>query len=230
MVPARTPALETLDRNAGRLVGSAVRSQDIEIPEPCHADWDAMRPEERGKFCFECRKTVHDLSSMTEDEAKAFLRRSACNDICISFEHDEEGNLVFEAPAPRPAPVVPISRLRRPRKVAAAVASVGVAAALAACAPHGDGPTLRQDETIVFQSRTVIIPHGDASEATPVPTPEPTPVPIPEPTVEEDEPCDGPPPVADDSMRRIKGKIKRTAGKPILRKKGDVARVDPFAL
>ena len=44
-----------------------MRSEDIEIPEPCHADWDAMRPEAQGKFCLECRKTVHDLSSMTDE-------------------------------------------------------------------------------------------------------------------------------------------------------------------
>ena len=54
-----------------------MRSQDIQIPEPCHAEWDAMRPEEKGRFCFECSKKVHDLSAMTKDEAKGFLRASA---------------------------------------------------------------------------------------------------------------------------------------------------------
>lgn len=180
-----------------------------------------MRPEERGKFCFDCRKKVHDLSSMTEDEARGFLRANACNDICISFEHDEDGTLHFQ-PAPRPAPVVPLSRLRRPRKVAAAVAGVGMAAALAACTPHGDGSVVRHEaEASVFQSQTLIIPHGEASEATPVPTPPPTIV---------DEPCDPPTPVISPKRHIMKGKRPRTAGRPVLRTKGDMAAVDPLAL
>ena len=76
-----------------------MRSQDIEIPEPCHADWDAMRPEERGRFCFDCRKTVHDLSAMTEREAEIFLERTECEDVCISYQHEADGTLVFRAPA-----------------------------------------------------------------------------------------------------------------------------------
>lgn len=197
-----------------------VRSKDIHIPEPCHADWDAMRPEERGKFCFDCRKKVHDLSAMTKGEARDFLRDNACNDICVSYEHDQDGNLMFEAPAPPPAPVVPLSRLRHPRKLAATVAGVGMAAALAACAPHSDNPIVKYETEPVFQTQTEVIPHGEASEATPVPPPT---------TV--DEPCDPQEPTepALELRPRKKGKrIRRTAGKPMptLRIKGDVAAVD----
>lgn len=205
-----------------------MRSQDIDIPEPCHADWDAMRPEDRGRFCFECSKTVHDLSAMTKDEARTFLRRNACNDICVSFEHDAEGTLVFDEarrgpePTPEPTPdptVVPISRLRRPRSVAAAVAGVGMAAALAACTPHGEEPVhTHAAEVSVFQSPSVVIPVGEASEAQPV-------APTAEERAVEDEPCE---PTAEPVARpedrpRVRGKIKRTAGKPVIRVKGDVA-------
>lgn len=202
-----------------------MRSQDIEIPEPCHADWDAMRPEDRGRYCFECRKKVHDLSSMTEDEAEQFLARTACEDVCISYEHDDEGTLVFRTPAPRPAPLVPLARLRRPRSVAAAVAGMGMAAALAACAPHGDGPPRQYEaEAAALQMPADIIPHGNAPEATPVP-----------PQVE-DEPCD---PVVEEVEQveeveptpivrpRVRGKIRRTAGVPIRKKGTRVA--DPLA-
>ena len=71
-----------------------VRSKDIHIPEPCHADWDQMRPEERGRYCFECKTKVHDLSAMTETEAEAFLRRTECMEVCISYTQDEDGALV----------------------------------------------------------------------------------------------------------------------------------------
>lgn len=185
-----------------------VRSQDIDIPEPCHADWDTMRPEARGRFCFDCKKKVHDLSAMTEREAEAFLERTECEDVCISFEHEPDGAMVFR----EPAPVVPLSRLLRPRRVAAAVAGVGVAAALAACAPHGEPLQIREAEVVAFESPAVVIPHETASTAEPPP---PTPV--------ADEPCDPQveTPEVDEPVR-VRGRraFPRTAGKPVVRKKG----------
>jgi hypothetical protein len=208
-----------------------VRSQDIEIPEPCHADWATMRPEEKGRFCFECSKKVHDLSAMTKPEAQDFLRSTGCADICVSYEHHEDGTLVFRDPAPRPAPMVPLARLRRPRSVAAAVAGAGMAVALAACAPHGDASVRYTAETPVFQAPSVVIPHGN-QEATPVPVPPPV-------EVVEDEPCD--PVVAEETeptvptpdTSRVRGRmpIRRTAGKPVApRTKGNMVAVDPLAL
>lgn len=204
-----------------------MRSQDIEIPEPCHADWDAMRPEERGKFCFECQTKVHDLSAMTKDEARTFLRSNACNDICVSFEHQDDGTLLFREPAPRPAPIVPLSRLRRRRSVAAAGMAMGMAAALAACAPHGDAQVRTYAaEASEFQSPSVVIPVGEATQAQPVADTSETPA-------VEDEPCDPEEvetEVAKPDRPRVRGRIKRTAGKPIMRKTGSaVAFSDPLA-
>jgi hypothetical protein len=205
-----------------------VRSQDIEIPEPCHADWATMRPEEKGRFCFECRKTVHDLSAMTKPEARDFLHRTARADICVSYEHHDDGTLVFREPAPRVAAVVPIARLRRPRSVAAAVASAGMAAALAACAPHGDESVRSYAaEAPVFQSPTVVIPHGSQAAQVPVPPPVEK--------VVEDEPCEPvveegtKPTVPDPDRSRVRGRIKRIAGKPLQRTKGNMVAADPFA-
>jgi len=214
-----------------------VRSQDIQIPEPCHAEWDAMRPEQKGRFCFDCSKKVHDLSAMTKDEAKQFLRASACADICVSYQHHEDGTLVFREPAP--APVVPLARLRRPRSVAAAVAGAGMAMALAACAPHGDAPAQQRyaAETPVFQAPTVVIPIGTTEK------PEVMPPPVAPPVVE-DEPCLPVKEQVEEALSeppRVRGRmkpvtpepiIKRTAGKPMMmpRVKGDVAFVDPEAL
>lgn len=214
-----------------RLVGPPVRSKDIEIPEPCHADWDAMRPEAKGRYCFECSKTVHDLSAMTKDEAKGFLRESGCKDICISYQHHEDGTLVFREPAPRPAPVVPLARLRHPRSVAAAVAGAGMAMALAACAPHGDAPAQRYvAEEPAFEAPGVVIPIGVEERSEPPRIPPP---------VVADEPCDPETTKGTETTERalsepprVRGKIKRTAGKPMPmpRVKGDMAFVDPDAL
>lgn len=211
-----------------------MRSQDIEIPEPCHADWDAMRPEERGRFCFDCKKKVHDLSAMTKTEAREFLHRSASADVCVSYQHEEDGTLLFLEPVPRPAPnprgeaagIVPISRLRRPRSVVAAVAevgmAVGMAAALAACAPHGEAPVRSYAaEASVFESPSVVIPVGEAAEASPA-SPA-TPQAPSEPPAVDDEPCEPEatePPAAEPERPRVRGRIKRTAGKPMPRKAG----------
>lgn len=198
-----------------------MRSQDIPIPEPCHAEWDAMRPEDQGRFCFSCSKKVHDLSAMTKAEAAEVLRRAACEDLCVSFQHDEHGTVVFREPAPAPATVVPLARLRRPRSVAAMVAGAGMAAALAACAPHGEAPvrSYAVAETPVFQEPSVVIPHGTQHA---VPEPPATP----EPPAVEDEPCDPPvvktePVERTHEIPRLKGRLKRTAGKPLPPKHDD---------
>lgn len=242
MVPRGRAVHRVSDRFALRVVVAPVHRQDIEIPEPCHADWDAMRPEDKGRFCSECSKTVHDLSAMTKEEAKGFLRRTGCNDICVSFQHHEDGTLLFREPAPRPAArpaaVVPVARLRRPRSVAAVVAGAGMAAALAACAPHGEAPAQRYAaEAPVFEAPSVIVPHG-SQQTVPVPPPV-------EHVNVEDEPCDPvvtetvEPAASEPEMPRVRGRmkpppertIKRTAGKPMIpRVKGDVAFVDPDAL
>src|SRR5690349_181738 len=86
----------------------------LPIAEPCHEDWDAMEPRERGRFCASCKKDVHDLSAMTEDEARDFLRVRAGTRLCVNYRHDPAGRIQFRA---------------------AAVAALAVSA-IAACTPH----------------------------------------------------------------------------------------------
>lgn len=196
-----------------------MRSDDITIPKPCHANWDEMRPEQRGRFCFDCRKKVHDLSAMTEAEAERFMEAEAERDICVSYEHDDDGQIRFRAP------VVPLSRLRRRAAAAAAVAGAGLAATLAACTPHGEGPKIRDAETRSFSAPSVVIPHASSTEP---PAVEP---PSTEPPAVVDEPCDTvveqTPPVID--RPRVKGRRVplRTAGKPVMRKMGAKVATKP---
>ncbi|GAA0315903.1 hypothetical protein GCM10009087_27990 [Sphingomonas oligophenolica] len=46
---------------------------EILFPEPCHEDWEAMRPDERGRHCAACDKKVHDLATYTPEEAERLL-------------------------------------------------------------------------------------------------------------------------------------------------------------
>jgi hypothetical protein len=45
----------------------------INIPTPCHEDWNAMIPNAQGRHCNACVKTVVDFTSMTDDEVKYFF-------------------------------------------------------------------------------------------------------------------------------------------------------------
>lgn len=121
-----------------------MKASEIRIPEPCGESWEGMTPEDRGRFCSSCQKTVHDLSAMSEPEAKALLRSG--KDICVSYLSDKAGTVRF-----RPEPkLVPLSRLRR---TAPAATAAGLALALAACAPHGDAPKI--DDNIEQGVRSV---------------------------------------------------------------------------
>lgn len=41
----------------------------IRILNPCEADWDTMKGDNKSRFCERCQKTVYNLSAMTETEA-----------------------------------------------------------------------------------------------------------------------------------------------------------------
>ncbi len=183
-----------------------MKARDIHIPEPCHEDWDRMTPGERGRFCAACRQTVHDLSSMTERDAARLL--ASDGDICVSYESGAGGEVRFAA-----EPLVPLSRLRRGLPIAAAAS---LSLALAACAPHGDGPSLRvKEEHPTFLEVTPAIPDAEPCESTPSPAAQPEVAPTaPQPDVR--------------PQPRVKGRMKppprkmgkrmpshRTAGKPM---------------
>ncbi|MGE8513035.1 MAG: hypothetical protein ACN6N7_10075 [Chryseobacterium culicis] len=66
----------------------------ITIPKPCHENWNAMTPEEKGKFCAVCSKTVHDFTGFSDEELVA--RFNLEENICGRFREDQLGkNLNF---------------------------------------------------------------------------------------------------------------------------------------
>jgi hypothetical protein len=56
----------------------------ISIPKPCHENWNEMLPEEQGRFCLKCSKTVIDFSKKSKDEITAFFKE-ASGKICGKF-------------------------------------------------------------------------------------------------------------------------------------------------
>jgi len=56
----------------------------ITIPQPCHENWAAMTPEEKGRFCSVCSKTVRDFTVASDEEIINTFSRSS-EDICGNF-------------------------------------------------------------------------------------------------------------------------------------------------
>ena len=50
---------------------------NISIPKPCHEDWGAMTPEEKGRFCSVCSKTVIDFTKASDKEIIEHLNKDA---------------------------------------------------------------------------------------------------------------------------------------------------------
>ncbi|WP_160137604.1 hypothetical protein [Chryseobacterium sp. c4a] len=66
----------------------------ITIPKPCHENWNNMTPDEKGKFCTVCSKTVHDFTRFSDEELINSFDSS--ENICGRFREDQLGvNLNF---------------------------------------------------------------------------------------------------------------------------------------
>lgn len=62
----------------------------VRIPNPCNENWNAMSPNEKGRFCNSCDKTVVDFTKMTNPEIqKYFTNNKAEGRICGHFKFDQ---------------------------------------------------------------------------------------------------------------------------------------------
>lgn len=143
----------------------ALDQRDVEIQSPCPVDLDAARMRGMGSswHCGHCDKAVHVLSSMTETEARTFLRAHAGKDICVSYAMSPTGEVRF-----RPEPIVRIvpvaSLVRRPARIAA----VGLSLALAACAPH-DHPEVASQPVMHMETVPQVIAKPTTVPSVPAP-------------------------------------------------------------
>lgn len=58
----------------------------IQVPEPCHEDWNAMQPDVKGKFCSSCSKSVFDFSDKTDIEINDILLHYKDQKVCGRFK------------------------------------------------------------------------------------------------------------------------------------------------
>lgn len=54
----------------------------IQIPEPCHEDWSNMSPNEKGRFCDSCAKTVVDFTHQKKEDIEKYLLLNQDQNVC----------------------------------------------------------------------------------------------------------------------------------------------------
>lgn len=77
---------------------SMKKSLKISIPKPCHEDWSKMTPNEKGKFCNSCAKTVVDFTQKSIPEIQEFLLENRNKKVCGHFYKKQLDSIVIEIP------------------------------------------------------------------------------------------------------------------------------------
>jgi hypothetical protein len=60
----------------------------LTIQEPCHETWQQMTPNEQGRHCMSCQKTVVDFSLMNDREILQYIS-TASHHVCGRFSDDQ---------------------------------------------------------------------------------------------------------------------------------------------
>lgn len=68
---------------------------DIRIASPCDASWEAMKGDDRVRFCGSCQKNVFDLSSMGREDAEALIERTEGR-VCVRFYRRRDGTVLTQ--------------------------------------------------------------------------------------------------------------------------------------
>lgn len=70
----------------------------ISIPEPCHEDWSKMTPNEKGRFCKSCTKTVVDFTKMSPDAIQDYLHNNKDQRICGHIKQSQLDSINLRIP------------------------------------------------------------------------------------------------------------------------------------
>lgn len=70
----------------------------ISIPKPCHEDWSKMTPNEKGRFCTSCTKTVVDFTKMSPDDIQDYLHNNKDQHICGHIKQSQLDSINLRIP------------------------------------------------------------------------------------------------------------------------------------
>lgn len=79
----------------------AKQTFQINIPDPCHEDWNQMTPNERGRHCDACQKTVIDFTKYTDWELAQLIKQNQ-GQLCGQFRPDQLGRNIPKIIPTRP--------------------------------------------------------------------------------------------------------------------------------
>ncbi len=66
----------------------------LRIASPCTMSWDAMKGDDRRRFCGACKLNVYDLSNLEAKEALDLVRRSEGGRVCMRFWRRKDGTVI----------------------------------------------------------------------------------------------------------------------------------------
>lgn len=92
----------------------------VNIPDPCHENWNKMSPEGQGRFCNACEKIVVDFTNKKPLEIKEMLMQNT-GKVCGRFKKSD-----LDKPLEEPVPVMPEKTSWFRKKWMAVVAGVAV--------------------------------------------------------------------------------------------------------
>jgi hypothetical protein len=130
----------------------------VRIGTPCQTDWQAMRGDDRVRFCGQCEKHVYNLSQMTRQQAERLIRKTNGN-LCARFERRADGGIVTTEE------VLPLPRFNvRFLRIASATMSAALSLAPTAAAKTSKNlPVLQQQATSTEQQSQVNAETGKIS-------------------------------------------------------------------
>jgi hypothetical protein len=63
-----------------------LKTMKVNLPEPCHEDWNKMDSQEKGRFCGSCQKLVIDFSVMSDTEIVNYFKEYKGQNTCGHFK------------------------------------------------------------------------------------------------------------------------------------------------
>ncbi len=70
----------------------------ITIPEPCRQNWDTMLPNDTGRYCSSCEKSVIDFTSKTDEEIQQFIINNLNQSLCGRFKNTQIQRIIIDLP------------------------------------------------------------------------------------------------------------------------------------
>lgn len=75
-----------------------MKRDEAEIQSPCHENWDDMTGDDARRYCGKCDKHVHNLSAMTEHEARSVVARK---NVCVRYSFNPRTRTIRHQPSRR---------------------------------------------------------------------------------------------------------------------------------